>query len=143
MTVFAEALLEPEGPVLLEFDGEVEDRLTEVDGQPVCWPNDVAIAADGAIWGTDTGVRHADWVAADNGRHPVDVDGRVYRYDVDEHGRLGPREKWANLLEGEPERGRGGARRDEVGRRTARSSARSWATARWRCSRRRGAFASA
>jgi gluconolactonase len=67
----------------ITLEGEVEERLTEVDGEPMRFPNDVAIAADGAVWVTDTGVRHGDWLASDHGRTPVDVDGRVYRIDPD------------------------------------------------------------
>jgi gluconolactonase len=74
-------------PSLLKasIHGTVEVFLTECDGEPFLFPNDLAFGPDGALYMTDSGILFADVVS--NGEARADfmemhTDGRVYRIDV-------------------------------------------------------------
>jgi gluconolactonase len=70
--------------IRLELSGSFERVLTEVDGRPLLWPNDLAFGLDGAIYCTDSGVLVGDFL--DEGK-PVEhwaslpLEGFVFRYD--------------------------------------------------------------
>jgi gluconolactonase len=74
---------ESRDPAILRMtlDGRIDARLDEVNGEPMLFPNDIAIAPDGAVWVTDTGVRYSAWERSGHAREPVEMDGRVYRVD--------------------------------------------------------------
>ena len=71
----------------LDPDGELTAVLTEVEGEPLLWPNDVCVGPDGAVYLTDSGLRveelltdvvanevRADWEG-------LTLDGRLVRFD--------------------------------------------------------------
>lgn len=74
---------ESQDPCLLRMtsDGEVEARIDRVAGRPMLFPNDIAIAADGMLWVTDSGVRHDVWSSAERDDPTLELDGRIYRVD--------------------------------------------------------------
>jgi len=74
-------------PALLRLspDGVVETFLTECNGDPFLFPNDLAFGPDGALFMTDSGIRFEDFAPGGSVRPDwaeVPVDGRVYRIDV-------------------------------------------------------------
>ncbi len=69
----------------LTMDGEVEVFLTECDGEPFLFPNDLAFGPDGALYMTDSGILFEEFAPGGKVRPDyMDVypDGRVYRIDV-------------------------------------------------------------
>lgn len=75
---------------LIRIDGKGRElgRIARCAGEPLLWPNDLVIGPDGALYITDSGVRPADWVAADgqslcDGWQDMPLKGRVYRIDRD------------------------------------------------------------
>jgi gluconolactonase len=70
--------------IRVELSGSFERVLTEVEGRPLLWPNDLAFGPDGAVYCTDSGVLVGDFLG--EGR-PVDhwaslpIAGFVFRYD--------------------------------------------------------------
>lgn len=71
--------------IRMTMEGEVEVFLTECNGEPFLFPNDLAFGPDGALYMTDSGV-HIDEFAPGGKVRPdymdVETDGRVYRIDV-------------------------------------------------------------
>jgi gluconolactonase len=66
------------------LDGELEVVMTACDGEPFLWPNDLRIGPDGALYLTDSGVRFREWERLPVDRRArVDLDGRVYRIDIE------------------------------------------------------------
>lgn len=68
----------------LELSGEFSPALTECEGVPLLWPNDLAFGPDGAIYLTDSGVLVGDFL--DDGRPrddwaTIQLRGRVLRFD--------------------------------------------------------------
>jgi gluconolactonase len=66
----------------LTMDGQVEVFVTECDGEPFLFPNDLAIGPDGEIYMTDSGILAKDF--APGGKVRPDwatcpMDGRIYR----------------------------------------------------------------
>ncbi len=71
--------------LLMTLAGTVKTVMTECDGEPFLFPNDLCFGPDGALYLTDSGILleeimpggkvRADWSA-------LPVDGRVYRIDV-------------------------------------------------------------
>jgi gluconolactonase len=69
----------------LSLDGDREVLLTECDGEPFLFPNDLAFGPDGALYMTDSGIHFQDFapggqIRADYATAPID--GRVYRIDI-------------------------------------------------------------
>ena len=67
------------------MDGEVEVFLTECDGEPFLFPNDLAFGPDGALYMTDSGITFEDFAPGGQIRpdwETVPIDGRVYKIDV-------------------------------------------------------------
>jgi gluconolactonase len=76
----------PEPAILrVTMDGAVEVFLTECDGEPFLFPNDLCFGPDGSLYFTDSGIRFQEWLI-DGAIRPdyasADFDGRVYRVDV-------------------------------------------------------------
>lgn len=71
--------------IRMTMEGEVEVFLTECNGEPFLFPNDLAFGPDGALYMTDSGI-HIDEFAPGGKVRPdymdVETDGRVYRIDV-------------------------------------------------------------
>lgn len=69
----------------MTMDGEIEVFLTECDGEPFLFPNDLAFGPDGAPYMTDTGILFAE-LASRGPVHPdyseIPIDGRVFKIDV-------------------------------------------------------------
>ena len=71
--------------IRMTMDGESEVFLTECDGEPFLFPNDLAFGPDGALYMTDSGIMFDDFVPGGQIRPDwmdIDYDGRVYRIDV-------------------------------------------------------------
>lgn len=70
--------------IRLTMDGTAETVLTQCDGEPLLWPNDLCIGPDGALYVTDSGILIGDFLV---GSSPPEnymslrYDGRVYRLD--------------------------------------------------------------
>lgn len=68
-------------------DGELTKVLTEVDGEPLLWPNDICVGPDGSLYVTDSGLRVEELltdVVANEVRpdwEGLTLDGRVIRLD--------------------------------------------------------------
>jgi len=78
---------ESEVPSLLRvtMDGQVEKLLTECDGKPFLFPNDLCFGPEGALYLTDSGILFEDFII-DGKLHPdyenLNYDGCVYRIDL-------------------------------------------------------------
>ena len=71
--------------IRMTMDGETEVFLTECDGEPFLFPNDLAFGPDGALYMTDSGITFEDFAPGGKIRpdwETVPVDGRVYKIDV-------------------------------------------------------------
>jgi gluconolactonase len=77
------------GGAILRLDpsGELTTALTEVEGEPLLWPNDLCVGPEGALYITDSGLR-VDELLADvvaNRVRPdwedLTLDGRLVRFD--------------------------------------------------------------
>jgi gluconolactonase len=71
--------------IRMTMDGETEVFLTECDGEPFLFPNDLAFGPDGALYMTDSGIMFEDFAPGGNIRpdwETVPIDGRVYKIDV-------------------------------------------------------------
>jgi gluconolactonase len=69
----------------LTMDGQVEVFLTQCDGEPFLFPNDLAFGPDRALYMTDSGIRFGDFAPGGSIRPDymdAPMDGRVYRIDV-------------------------------------------------------------
>ena len=73
--------LEP-GLIRLQQDGKFDRVLTECDGEPFLFPNDLAFGPDGALYMTDSGMRWKEWDSSRADYTRVRLDGRVYRIDT-------------------------------------------------------------
>jgi gluconolactonase len=56
--------------------------LTDCDGEPFLFPNDLAFGPDGALYMTDSGMRWPEWEARRADYKRLQLDGRVYRIDT-------------------------------------------------------------
>lgn len=76
---------QPPSLVRLSMNGETQVWLTECDGEPFLFPNDLAFGPDGALYMTDSGILIEEWLV-DGGVRPdymdLKIDGRVYKIDV-------------------------------------------------------------
>jgi len=78
---------ESQNPALLKvtMDGKVEEFLTECNGEPFLFPNDLCFGPDGALYLTDSGILFDDFVSDGKVREDfmdIDYKGRVYKIDV-------------------------------------------------------------
>ena len=67
------------------LDGDCRVYLTECDGQPFLWPNDLAFGPDGCLYMTDSGIACRDFLPDGRFREDyldIDYDGRVYKIDT-------------------------------------------------------------
>ncbi len=67
------------------MEGQVEVFLTECNGEPFLFPNDLAFGPDGALYMTDSGIHIDEFAPGGKVRSDymkVETDGRVYRIDV-------------------------------------------------------------
>lgn len=77
---------ESKDPCILRLDmaGAITARIDRVDGEPMLFPNDIAIGPDGSLYVTDTGVRN-DVIEPGGQLRPdwdeLPIDGRIYRVD--------------------------------------------------------------
>lgn len=70
--------------IRLNMDGQAETMLTECDGEPFLFPNDLCFGPDGALYMTDSGIRFGDFAPGGELRKDVmqvEMDGRVYRIE--------------------------------------------------------------
>jgi gluconolactonase len=79
---------ESQNPALLRLtlEGDVDVFLTECNGEPFLFPNDLAFGPDGALYLTDSGILFEEFAPGGKVRPDwMDVypDGRVYKIDVD------------------------------------------------------------
>lgn len=82
---------ESQRPSLLRvtMDGRVEVFLTECDGEPFLFPNDLAFGPHGALYMTDSGILIQDFAPGGTVRPDymtAPMDGRVYQIDVQTRG---------------------------------------------------------
>lgn len=76
-------------PAIVRIDpgGELARVLSEVEGEPLLWPNDLCVGPDGALYVTDSGLRVEELlsdVVANQVRpdwQDLTLDGRVVRFD--------------------------------------------------------------
>lgn len=69
----------------LTMDGEVEVFLTECDGEPFLFPNDLAFGPEGDLYMTDSGILIGDFAPGGKVRPDymtAPMDGRVYKINV-------------------------------------------------------------
>ncbi len=74
--------LNPPSLLRMSLDGRYEVFMTECDGEPFLFPNDLAFGPDGALYMTDSGILYPEWSARRAEYKSVRPDGRVYRIDV-------------------------------------------------------------
>ena len=70
--------------IRLELDGSFTRELTEVDGRPLLWPNDLCFGPDGALYVTDSGILVGEFLidgVPRPGCESLPIDGFLYRYD--------------------------------------------------------------
>lgn len=73
----------PPSLLRVTLDGKVEKILTECDGEPFLFPNDLRFGPDGMLYMTDSGVLHGLWSKlTPEQRREVRPDGRVYKINV-------------------------------------------------------------
>src|SRR5215210_3178033 len=68
--------------IRLSMDGQAEVVLTECDGEPFLFPNDLCFGPDGALYMTDSGLLAEEWAPGGEIREDfmeAQTDGRVYR----------------------------------------------------------------
>jgi len=67
----------------MTLDGRYEVVMTECNGEPFLFPNDLRFGPDGALYMTDSGIPFKEWaqLGPDQRRH-ARTDGRVYRIDL-------------------------------------------------------------
>ncbi len=70
--------------IRLQLSGEMETVLTEVEGRPLLWPNDLCFGPDGALYVTDSGVLVGEFLV-DGVPSPdyasFEYRGTVFRFD--------------------------------------------------------------
>lgn len=69
----------------ITLDGQLHVFLTECDGEPFLFPNDVAFGPDGLLYMTDSGITHRDFTPGGKIRpdwKTAPFDGRVYQIDT-------------------------------------------------------------
>jgi gluconolactonase len=72
-------------PALLKVNqhGTVSRVLTECDGKPFLWPNDLCFGPDGFLYMTDSGTPRHEWARlTPEQKLDVSPDGRIYRIDT-------------------------------------------------------------
>lgn len=76
---------QPPSLVRLSMNGETQVWLTECNGEPFLFPNDMAFGPDGALYMTDSGILAKEFVIDGKARSDymkVKMDGRVYKINV-------------------------------------------------------------
>jgi gluconolactonase len=72
----------PPSLLRMTMDGKYDVVMTECDGQPFLFPNDLRFGPDGALYMTDSGVPFKEWSQmGPEQRGQAQPDGRLYRID--------------------------------------------------------------
>ena len=74
--------MNPPSLLRVTMDGIVETVVTECDGEPFLFPNDLCFGPAGALYMTDSGYPCKEWMTfTPDQKRAVQPDGRVYRID--------------------------------------------------------------
>ncbi len=72
--------LNPPSLLRITMDGAVETVLTECDGEPFLFPNDLCFGPDGALYMTDSGYLCKEWITmTPDQKRRTRPDGRLFR----------------------------------------------------------------
>lgn len=82
-TIWVAESLSPPSLLRMTMDGRYEVVMTECEGMPFLFPNDLAFGPDGALYMTDSGIPFPEWSRRRADHRTVQPDGRVYRIDLE------------------------------------------------------------
>jgi len=74
--------IDPPSLLRMTLDGRFGVFMTECEGEPFLFPNDLCFGPDGGLYMTDSGIPYATWVERRADYRNVATDGRVYRIDL-------------------------------------------------------------
>jgi gluconolactonase len=75
--------LNPPSLLRMTLDGEHDTVLTECDGEPFLFPNDLCFGPHGELYMTDSGVKQPKWATfTEEDKLSYQFDGRLYRIDT-------------------------------------------------------------